>query len=86
MEKEKEKWFYKYITNPFLTLLSYLLMVYTSLFLLISLFNVYSLPSQLLFPNGTYSEREQLVNMLNIIIVVIGLLLMYFHAKKKRNN
>lgn len=74
----------KPIGSLVLTILSFLVMGYTSIFFLVSLFYVYSLPSQLLFPNGTYSEREQFVDIVNIVIVGFGLFLMYVTAKKNR--
>lgn len=83
---KKKFWFSKHIIDPFLTFLSYAIMVYTSIFVLVSLFNVFSLPSQILFPNGTYSEREQLVNIVNIVIVGLGFFLMYVAADRKTAN
>jgi uncharacterized protein YhhL (DUF1145 family) len=76
-DKMKRKlWISKNLINPLLNLLSYAVMIYTSLFVLISFFNIYTLPSQVLFPNGTYPEREQFVNGANLAIVIIGLFVM----------
>ncbi len=83
---KKELWISKHIIDPFLTFLSYVVMGYTSIFILVSLQNVFSLPSQILFPNGTYSDREQLVNIANMIIVGVGLFLIYITANRKRNH
>ena len=74
------------IVSLILTILSFLVMAYTSIFILVSLFNVYSLPSQILFPNGTYLEREQFVNIVNILIVGLGFFLMYVTANRKTSN
>lgn len=69
-----------------LTILSFLAMGYTSIFFLVSLFYVYTLPSQILFPEGTYIEREQLVNNLNLVVLGLGFLSIYIFTSRKKNK
>lgn len=83
---ERRFWFKKNIIDPLLTILGYLLITYTSLFLTLSLTHLYTLPSQILFPEGTYIEREQLVNNLNLVLLGLGFLSIYILNGRKKNK
>lgn len=84
MEKklEVELFFDKYITKPLLKILYYIVIVYTQIFITISILNIYSTPSRILFPYGTYPEREQVINFINIMVVGLGIFLLLKKAKK----
>ncbi len=79
----RKLWITQYIVYPLGNFLGYGIIIYTCLFFLVSLSYIYSLPSQILFPDGTYPERESLVNGANIIILCIGILLIYTFEKKR---
>jgi hypothetical protein len=74
------------VLDPLLTVLGYLSIVYTSLFLILGLSRVYSLPSDILFPEGTFVERGQLVNNLNLVIIGIGFISLYVLSSRKKNK
>jgi hypothetical protein len=83
---ERKLWLFKYVLDPLLTVLGYLSIVYTSLFLILGLSRVYSLPSDILFPEGTFVERGQLVNNLNLVIIGIGFISLYVLSSRKKNK
>lgn len=86
IKMEKKFWFLKNIIDPFFKIFGYLVIAYTSLFLLFSLSQVYTLPSQILFPEGTYMEREQLVNNLNLVLLGLGFFSIYILTDKNKNK
>ena len=85
-QMKKKFWISKHIIDPLLIIIGYLAIAYTSLFLLFSLSQVYTLPSQILFPEGTYMEREQLVNNLNLVLLGLGFFSIYILTDKKKNR
>lgn len=82
---EKKFWISKYLIDPILAFLSYVVMIYTFLYIFVGLIYLYSLPSKIIFPNGTYAEKEGFVNGLSIVIVILGLFLFWNRMENKKN-